>query len=97
MQIINFYPKKIKEPLSTRSRMCSEASIHYDDQKYARNWPLFSKLNFYNIPKKKNPKGPKEKKYMKIIFILQLLEPQSLHIIWIMLMGAPRAIVNKLL
>ena len=31
--------------------------------------------------KKNNPKGPKKKKYMKIILILQLLEPQSLHII----------------
>ena len=26
--------------------------IHYDDQKYARNWPLFSKSKFYNIQKK---------------------------------------------
>ena len=31
--------------------------------------------------KKKNPKVPKKKQYMKIILILQLLEPQSLHII----------------
>ena len=38
--------------------------------------------------KKKNPKGPKKKKYMKIILILQSLEPQSLHIIFVMLMEA---------
>ena len=37
--------------------------------------------NFITSKKKKNPKGPKNKKYMKIILILQLLEPQSLHII----------------
>ena len=37
--------------------------------------------NFITSKKKKSKRTQKKKKYMKIILILQLLEPQSLHII----------------
>ena len=96
MQIINFYQKNKNK----------RASKHASAQRLVYIMMIKSMLEidhyspnqiFITSKKKKNPKGTKEKKYMKIIFILQLLEPQSLHIIWIMLMGVPRAIVNKLL
>ena len=53
MQIINFYKKKIEEPLSTCLSACLEAGLYY----YLRSYPYLDRIFFFQ----KIPLQPKFK------------------------------------